>query len=502
MPTWTDHRPANNIVSGGGIEIQVRLKNGVMLITYANSLGKNISELKGVLDRYFDGAIAGVHILPFYPSSSDRGFSPLRYDIVDPEFGDWGDLTGLSENHFLMYDFMINHISSQSSYFEDYITKKEKSPYARMFIRYEEFWPNGEPTAQDVERIYKRKPKAPYVVVTFKDGTAEKVWRTFGDDQIDLNIQSSLTWQFVQDSLKILANHDAAVIRLDAFAYTTKKVGGTCFFEEPEIWYILNNVKTILSPYQVEILPEVHEHYTIQLKLAEKGYWVYDFALPMLLLHALHTGETANLVHWLKICPRKQFTTLDTHDGIGILDVRGLLTDEQIDRTQDLLFSRGANVKRIYNTEAYNNLDIYQINCTYYSALGNSDDAYIIARAVQMFAPGIPQVYYVGLLAGKNDIELVESTKNGRDINRHSYTLEEVALEIERPVVQKTLKLMRFRNEFPAFAGDCEVTSNGSVLVIKRSSGGYNAQLIADMTSYLCSIRYSRPDGKERDLVL
>ena len=246
----------------------------------------------------------------------------------------------------------------------------------------------------------------------------------------------------------------------------------------------------------------MHEHYSIQLKLAEKGYWVYDFALPMLLLHALHTGETSNLVHWLQTCPRRQFTTLDTHDGIGVVDVRGLLSDEQIERTRDLLFERGANVKRIYNTEAYHNLDVYQLNCTYYSALGGNDKAYIIARAVQMFAPGIPQVYYVGLLAGQNDIELVESTKNGRDINRHSYSLEEISREVERPVVQNILKLARFRNAFPAFAGECETNSLGSELTIKRSWGGYSAELVADMQSYEYSISYSGPDGKKQHLVV
>lgn len=249
----------------------MRLKNGVMLVTYANSLGKNISELNYVLDRYIDAAVAGGHILPFFPSSSDRGFSPLRYDIVAPDFGNWSDLTVLSEKHFLMYDFMINHISRESSYFQDFIKKREKSPYAEMFIRYKEFWPNGEPTTGDIEKIYKRKPKAPYSIITFNDGTEEKVWSTFSDDQFDLNIQNDETWQFIQDNLKILANHGAAVIRLDAFAYTTKKVGGGCFFEEPEIWHILDHVRTIPSPYQVEILPEVHEHYTLQLKLAEKA---------------------------------------------------------------------------------------------------------------------------------------------------------------------------------------------------------------------------------------
>jgi sucrose phosphorylase len=119
-----------------------------------------------------------------------------------------------------------------------------------------------------------------------------------------------------------------------------------------------------------------------------------------------------------------------------------------------------------------------------------------------MFAPGIPQVYYVGMMAGENDIELVEATKHGRDINRHFYTAEEIYQEIKRPVVQKLLKLMRFRNEFPAFGGECKASADGPVLSIKRTSGNYTAELSADMKSFSCSITYSGPDGKKQKLVL
>jgi sucrose phosphorylase len=479
----------------------MKFSNGVMLITYANSLGNNLTELEYVLDRYFQGAVAGVHILPFFPSSSDRGFSPTKYDTVDPQFGKWDEMKRFSEKYFLMYDFMINHISSKSSYFQDFVARKDRSPYAGMFIRYKEFWPGGDPSAEDIEKIYKRKPRAPFITITFKDGTQEKIWCTFGDDQIDLNLKTGVTWRFIEETLKLLANRGAVLVRLDAFAYAVKKAGGSCFFEEPEIWEMLERVRNILAPLQVEILPEIHEHYSIQLKLAEKGYWVYDFALPMLLLHALHTGVASSLAHWLQICPGKQFTTLDTHDGIGVVDVRGLLTDVQIEQARDLLFAKGANVKKIYNTEAYQNLDIYQINCTYYSALGNDDAAYITARAVQMFAPGIPQVYYVGLLAGENDIGLVETTKNGRDINRHSYTVTEIEGEIKRPVVQKILKLMRFRNQFPAFSGEIATSTDGSVLTIKRVNGGYTAVLTADMKEHTCSVTYSGLDGVLHNLV-
>ena len=278
-----------------------------------------------------------------------------------------------------------------------------------------------------MDAIYKRKPRAPYVEAHFADGTSEKVWCTFGEEQIDINCPSETGKQFLRDNLAELTKHGVSVIRLDAFAYATKRAGTSCFFLEPEVWGLLDEVMDILRPSGATILPEIHEHYSMPLKLAEKGYWVYDFQLPMLLINALYYGQSQYLKHWLTICPRKQFTTLDTHDGIGVVDVRGLLPDEEIDRTKEDIFQFGANVKKVYNTALYNNLDIYQVNCTYYSALGDDDNAYLAARAVQFFAPGIPQVYYVGMFAGRNDIELLESTKEGRNINRHYYTAEEVA---------------------------------------------------------------------------
>ena len=199
----------------------------------------------------------------------------------------------------------------------------------------------------------------------------------------------------------------------------------------------------------------------------------------------INTGKGEKLRHWLDICPRKQFTTLDTHDGIGVVDVVDLLSAEEISETKELLFSKGANVKKKYNTAAYNNLDIYQLNCTYYSALGNNDDAYLLARAIQFFAPGIPQVYYVGMLAGENDIELLENTKQGRDINRHYYSKEEIDDNMKRPVVKKLVDLMKFRNEHPAFNGTCVAESEGeNIIVITREYNESKAVLRANLSTY------------------
>lgn len=473
----------------------MKQNNKAMLITYSDSLGKNLSELHELLDGPLKEAVGGVHILPFFPSSADRGFAPTTYREVDPAFGDWQDVQALAKNYYLMFDYMINHISRESAYFQDFLKNKDQSPYKDLFILYKDFWKNGEPTKEEVDAIYKRKPRAPYVDAQFADGSTQKLWCTFDEHQIDLNCAHPFTKQWHRENLSFLAEQGAAIIRLDAFAYATKKAGTSCFFIEPDVWELLDESAATLAPYGCGLLPEIHEHYSMQLKVAEHGHRVYDFALPMLLLHGLYTGRSDRLLHWLTICPRNQFTTLDTHDGIGVVDAKDLMSDSEIEFTRDRLYAQGGSVNRKYSSADYNNLDIYQINCTYYSALGCDDAAYLTARAVQLFAPGIPQIYYVGLLAGKNDVELVEKTKTGRDINRHFYSAAEVAEEVKRPVVQKLLALLRFRNTHPAFEGSVSVSSEREgQLLLSWENGEHRAELSADLKAKRYEIRYTDID--------
>jgi sucrose phosphorylase len=328
--------------------------------------------------------------------------------------------------------------------------------------------------------------------VELADGTTEKVWCTFDYEQIDLDVFSPIGRSIVRELLIKLARHRVKMLRVDAFGYTVKKLGTPCFFVEPETSELLDEIRKIVRPFNVEILPEIHEHHSMQLKLASQDHWVYDFALPLLVLQALYEGTNRNLINWLQICPRKQITTLDTHDGLPVVDVVDLMTDEEIERTREHLYTRGANVQRRYSTDPeYKNLDIYQINCTYYSALGDNDDAYILARAIQFFSPGVPQVYYVGLLAGRNDIELLEATKFGRNINRHNYSIEEIEQEINRPVIQRLMKLMKFRNRCDAFNGEMTVerTAEG-VIAISWTNGESMARLKGDLSRYTTTIEY------------
>ncbi|EDO0827997.1 sucrose phosphorylase [Listeria monocytogenes] len=466
----------------------MQIKNKAMLITYSDSLGKNMEELSKVMETYFEDAIGGIHLLPFFPSTGDRGFAPSDYTTVDSDLGSWEMIEKLGEKYYLMFDFMINHISRESLFFQDFKKEHLNSKYKDMFIRINDFFPLGRPNEKDLDLIYKRKDKAPFQEVEFADGETELVWNTFGEEQIDLDVTAEVTKEFIRQTIKNMAAHGCSILRLDAFAYAIKKLDTNDFFVEPEIWDLLDEVKAEAAKYDMELLPEIHEHYSIQMKIANHDYYIYDFALPMVMLYSLYSGRVERLAKWLEMSPMKQFTTLDTHDGIGVVDARDLLTDEELDYTSAELYKIGANVKKIYSSEKYNNLDIYQINSTYYSALGDDDKSYLLARVIQCFAPGIPQIYYVGLLAGKNDIDLLEETKEGRNINRHYYTIDEIKNEVKRPVVKALCNLLRFRNTSEAFdlEGSIEIetpSSNEIVIIRKNKTNKITATLKANLST-------------------
>jgi sucrose phosphorylase len=206
-------------------------------------------------------------------------------------------------------------------------------------------------------------------------------------------------------------------------------------------------------------LAEIHSHHMTQVDIAKRVDMVYDFALPPLILHTLFSQDCQALTHWLEMAQRNCITVLDTHDGIGIIDVgpmnglRGLLTENQIDNLVETIHGNSKGESLQATGAAASNVDLYQINCTYYDALGQNDLDYLMARAIQFFAPGIPQVYYAGLLAIPNDMELLNRTHVGRDINRPYLNREKVQQAMQKPVVKALTKLIKLRNSSPAFDG-------------------------------------------------
>lgn len=474
------------------------MKNHIMLITYPDSFGKNLQELNHVLHTYFPKEIGAVHILPFYPSSGDRGFAPIDYRRVSPEFGTWEDIETISRDYEIMADFMINHLSKRSEEFRDFVEKHDDSEYAHLFMRFKDFWENGFPTEEEIALLNKRKPCAPCVDIDFADGTTEKIWCTFDEEQMDLDLRSEAAWKFVERTLREITSHGIPLIRLDALAFATKRPGTTCFFLEPDFWQLIDRVRDMLEGTGVELLPEIHDHYTKQLSIADHGYYVYDFVLPVMVLHTLYTHSNTRLLHWLNICPRKQYTTLDTHDGLGTVDVVDLLTKEELDSVIRKTEDYGANFKWDYSKDSQGAKVVYQINCSYYSAVGENDQAYLLSRAIQFFTPGIPQVYYMGLLAGPNDYELMERTHYDRNISRHNYTLEEIDEAVQKPVVQKLCKMMRFYNAHPAFSGEMTLPSQeeGELKILWEGNGD-KVLLEANLNTCDFTISYWEKDEKK-----
>ncbi|MDH4285992.1 MAG: sucrose phosphorylase, partial [Gallionella sp.] len=419
------------------------IKNQVQLITYPDSLGGNLETLDEILHSHFsDISMGGVHILPPFPSSADRGFAPTTYFEIEPRFGTWDDIRRIGAGFDVLLDLMVNHISRQSPYFEDFLKRGRESEYADMFITLDKVWPGGDPPQEDVAKIFLRRPEHPFSDITVEEtGQVERIWTTFGketpSEQIDIDVRSEQARELLAGFLAHFAQQGVKIVRLDAVAYVTKRAGTNCFFVEPEIFQFMGWITEVATSLGIELLPEVHAHYSIQRKLAERGYWVYDFVLPALILHTLLSRSSRKLRDYLETCPRKQFTMLDCHDGIPILpDIESILEVEESRKIVDTCVQRGANLNRVLSPryEAEDGFDVHQIGCTYYSALDCDDDAYMAARAMQFFAPGVPQVYYVGLLAGENDQESVRLTGEGRAINRHNYDIVEIDRALQKDV--------------------------------------------------------------------
>lgn len=481
------------------------VKNQVQLITYPDSLGGDLKMLNKVMTEHFaDIFKGGVHILPPFPSSGDRGFAPLTYLEIDPEFGGWEDIRKIGENFDILVDLMVNHISQKSEYFQDFLAKGRQSQYADLFITLDKLWEDGQPVQEDIDKMFLRRP-LPYSTFTIEEtGEQETVWTTFGktdpSEQIDLDIKSEQVRQLLTDFFTNFKEQNVKIVRLDAVGYVVKKLGTSCFFVEPEIYEFLDWIMELANSLGIELLPEVHSHYSIQYKLAEHGFWIYDFILPYRVLETLINKSSKNLADYLKNRPHKQFTMLDCHDGIPVKpDLDGLIDTKEAKDIVDVCLERGSNLSLILSDEhkAEDGFDVHQIRCSYYSVLNSDDDAYLAARAIQFFTPGVPQVYYVGLLAGENDVENVARTGEGREINRHNFTLGEIEESLEKPVVQRLLKLIRFRNDYEAFSGEFQVLdSPDSELRLSWRNGSKHCSLFIDLETNKSTIEYVGESGE------
>jgi sucrose phosphorylase len=460
------------------------------LLTYPDSLGGRLATVASLLDGPLAGLFHGVHILPPFPSSGDRGFAPVSYGEIDPAFGSWADVERIAANHDVLLDVMINHISRQSPEFQDFQQRGRESQYAGLFITLDKIWPHGDPPAEDVARIFLRKPNAPFSTVTIeRTGAGERIWTSFGtaewSEQIDLDVRSPETRALVTSWLRSFAGHGVRIVRLDAVGYVIKEPGSTCFMVEPQIWEFLGWVTDVASSFGLVILPEVHDVSETHRRLSAHGFWTYDFVLPGLLLHTFASRDAGRLAAHLDGSPDRQFTTLDCHDGIPVRpDLDGVLSPAEMLALAGRVEALGGNVNSILSSGHTEVVDVHQLNCTYYSALACDDERYVAARAIQLFAKGVPQVYYVGLLAGANDDAAVDRTGDGRAINRHDYHADEIDEALRRPVVGRFVDLVRLRNRHPAFDGEmCAATDGDGALRLEWRNGVVDLALEVDFAA-------------------
>ncbi len=503
------------------------MKNQVQLITYVDRLGGGgLKALQALLTEggALAGLFGGVHLLPFFHpiDGSDAGFDPIDHTLVDPRLGAWPDVRALTQHLDVMGDVIVNHMSSQSPQFLDYAQRGDASPYAGLFLGLDDVFPNGA-TEADLLAIYRPRPGMPCTVVPLANGDKRLLWTTFTPSQLDINVQHPQGAAYLQGILQTFASNGIGMVRLDAVGYAIKKPGTSCFML-PETFDFIGRFAAQAKALGTEVLVEIHSYYQRQIEIARQVDWVYDFALPPLVLHALFNGTAAPLKRWIAVRPNNALTVLDTHDGIGIIDIGadpadrtgrpGLVPPAELDALVERIHANSGGTSRQATGAAASNLDLYQVNCSFYDALGRNDSAYLLARAIQFFMPGVPQVYYVGLLAGENDMALLAKSGVGRDINRHHYTPQEIHAALQRPVVQALLALIRLRNAHPAFGGQFNVGDTSSAsstgdaadsdsrLVLRWQQGEHFAELQADLRLGTGQVQHSHAAGPPQTLLL
>jgi sucrose phosphorylase len=487
------------------------MKNQVQLITYVDRFGGGtLKDLGALLEGPLKGIFGGVHLLPFfYPiDGADAGFDPIDHTTVDSRLGTWADIKALAQTADVMADVIVNHMSVDSPQFRDYSKRGDASPYAGMFLTLESVFPNGA-SEKELLALYRPRPGLPLTVVTLKSGEKKILWTTFTPKQVDINVKHPQGDAYLQSILRALVDSGVRQIRLDAVGYAIKKAGASSFMM-PETMAFIDTFTATARELGLEVLVEIHSYYRTQIEIAKQVDWVYDFALPPLVLHALFFRTARYLKEWIAIRPNNALTVLDTHDGIGVIDIGadslnrsahpGLVPADELDQLVERIHANSRNESRTATGAAASNLDLYQVNCTFYDALGQDDRAYILARAIQFFMPGVPQVYYVGFLAGKNDLDLLSRTGVGRDINRHYYQPAEINDALQRPVVKDLIALIRLRNQHAAFSGTfMAVSPDDRALTMRWQHGGDVAELRIDFATLSFEV-FSTPQSTAGEL--
>ena len=466
-----------------------------ILITYGDQIQssneKSLRTLGVFCENHLAGVMGGIHILPFYPWTSDDGFSVVDYRRVDPDLGDWNDIASLGNHFRLMFDAVLNHVSSQSEWFESFLRGEPR--YRDYFITVE-----GSP---DLSRVV--RPRTLPLLTGFQTSSGEKrVWTTFSRDQVDLNYKNPDVLLEALDVLLGYVERGAAFIRLDAIAYLWKEIGTSCI-HLPQTHHVIRFLRAALD----EVAPQVHLITETNVPHADnisyfgdgtnEAQLVYNFALPPLTLHTFHTGDARVLSDWAMALtlPSEQttfFNFLASHDGIGLNPARGILSDAEINALIEKTLAHGGLVSYKQNTDGTQSP--YEMNVNYFDALSgpNDDeplevqiDRFIASQAIMLSLVGVPGIYFHSMFGSRGWLEGVKRTGHNRSINRQKLQLDELQNELAD---KNSLRSRIF-------------TKNRQLLKARSSSAAFHPhgrQKILDIHPAVFAIERISPDGTSR----
>lgn len=474
----------------------------VVLITYGDLiLSEDRSPLKTLADcveHFFEGIITTVHILPFYPYSSDRGFSVIAFEEVDPQLGTWEDVAELEDDFKLMFDGVFNHISSKSYWFEQFLAGNPE---------YEDFFTvfSSKAAISDEHLKLILRPRTSSVLSEYQTINGPSwVWTTFSEDQIDLNFKNPRVLLKIMEIMLFYVRHGADLLRLDAVTYLWEEVGTTSahLAQTHEVVKLIRDVLDAVAPH-IAVVTETNVPHADNITYfgdgSDEAQMVYNFALPPLVLHAFQNGDARVLMSWAaELEPPTAITAffnfLDSHDGIGVMGARGILSEEEILAVCDHVREYGGFVSM--KTDSDGAEIPYELNITWFSALNHEDsgepqqlqiDRFIASRAVALVLRGVPAIYLPSMIGAPNDVEAVFRDDSRRSINRarigEDRLLGLLGEQDSRPalIARAYVDLLCARVAEPAFhpnAGQRVIELDSRVFSLVRTSVGGDSRVL------------------------
>ena len=488
----------------------------IVLITYADQFSAPGEKALPVFTRFYNEwlsrSFSHVHLLPFYPWSSDDGFSVIDYHEVAPETGSWRDVAELKKSASLMFDFVCNHMSAKSKWFENYINQMPG---------YEDFFISVDPET-DLSAVTRPRALPLLTPFTLHDGSVRHLWTTFSEDQIDLNFASPEVLIAMVDVLLHYLMEGARYIRLDAVGFMWKIPGTNCIHLEQthRLIQLFRAITDRVAPGTV-LITETNVPHKDNISYFGDGeneaQMVYQFSLPPLVLHAVHCQDVRALCQWassLKLPSMKTtwFNFLASHDGIGLNPLRGILPESEILSLVEKLQQEGALVNWKNNPDGTRSP--YEINVTYLDALSakESEDneriaRFILAHAVLLSFPGVPAVYIQSILGSRNDYDGVERLGYNRAINRKKYRAGEIDAELEdnkslrHSIYHRLTQLIAVRRTEKAFHPDSQTifeTSGAHVFkIIRTADNGERITALFNFSNQQQNIHSDIETGRE-----